>query len=168
MEYGRQDSRFHEYFLSGNKFKGRVVLRAIERRAEDVSKNFQDILNEFDNEGEILKILPPGNQPEGEEVRGEMFWLMIQTVDQKPNVLDAGSVRTGFRTPIGVSALPASIRSQIPQALRYWETTDNRIKNRRHDALLEALRRGDLDLNFDVLVKYDVSKQLATSLPGRR
>lgn len=159
VEYGRQDPQFHEYFLTGGKFKGRILWRAIERRAENVSKAFHDILNEFDNEGEVLKILPPGDKPEGDEIREDLFWVMIQPVDQQPNVLDLESVRKGFRPPIGFSALPVSIRRQIPKVFRYWEATDGRTRNRRHDALLEALKRRDLDLNFDVLIKYDVSKQ---------
>ena len=129
VEYGRQDPFVHEYFISGGKFKGRVLFRALERRSESVSKDYGDLMDEVD--ALEKQILPPGNQPEGDEVREAIFWVMIQPVDQRPNVLDAESVEKGFRTPLGISALPESVRKKIPEPFRYWEAKDTRTKNRR-------------------------------------
>lgn len=162
VEYGRQDSSFHEYFWSGGqKYKGRMIWRAIERRMEEPGSDFKTIASEFDHQGEVLgifkqEVLPPGDQPEGDQVREAIFWVMIQPRDQRPNVLDKESVTKGFRPPVGKSALPEAVRREIKNPeWQYWKAPDSRERNKRHDALLDALDSGKITLDFDQLLKVE-------------
>ncbi len=109
VEYGTNKPFFHEYFLSGGKLKGRILLRALTQEA-----------------GEYSDILERGKLPEEHEIRESFYWVAIQPLDQTPYCLSKDAVLKNWLPPSGISALPKYIRKKIPPELRYWETTDRK------------------------------------------
>jgi hypothetical protein len=101
VEFGARKPWFFEYFLDGEHFKGRYVVRAVER---------QEKADE--------PVLSPGKP---DETRGApMFWKFSQAA-WPPYVLSDEAVEKGWMPPKGVSCLPEFIRKKIPEKLRYWE-----------------------------------------------
>jgi len=130
MQLGAQKPYFHEYFLNGRIFKGRVVFRQLGRLEK------QDIL-------------PVG--VEARDMRDPYFWSFIQPVDQRPYVLSQEAVDKQWIPPNGLSALPEEIRSQIPAQLRYWTEKGDKARQVR-DQLLDAIKEGRLKINFDAVL----------------
>lgn len=159
VQYGRQDDKFHEYFMSGGGFKGRLLFRAINVEPRESMKILRSIADEFDSKGTIIsitKVAPPADQPEGERIEETTLWVMIQPKDQKPNVLDRSSVRRGFRPPVGKSALPQSIRNLIRNPeFQYWNAANSNERNKRHDALLDVIDDDTMRIDFNQLLKAE-------------
>ncbi len=104
---------------------------------------------------EILKqrVLPP-SVPQGETAfEGEPTWLAIQPDDMTPNVLSDDAVRKRFVPPLGKSALPKAVRTQVPEEFRYWtkSTTVDAVKTR--NALVKAMKSGDVKIDVDAPFK---------------
>ncbi len=107
---------------------------------------------------EILKqrALPP-SKPQGETgFAGEPAWLAIQPDDMTPNVLSNDAVKKRFVPPLGKSALPKAVRTQVPEEFRYWtkSTTVDAVKTR--NALVKAMKSGDVKI--DVGAPFKVRK----------
>lgn len=130
IQLGTQKPYFHEYFLDGDIFKGRLVFRQIGRLEK------QDVL-------------PVG--VEARDMRDPFFWSMIQPLDQQPYVLSPEAVEKKWMPPDGHSALPEEIRSQIPLQFRYWVEKGDKAGEVR-DALVEALKAKTMKLNFDAVL----------------
>lgn len=107
VEYGASKPSFIELWLSDGKLRsGRWLLRHIER------KNL-----EADDLADETKVLPPGKPGEGS------YWTLIQPEEEQrwsPYVLSKRAIDQGWLPPKGRSALPKSVRSRVPEGLRYW------------------------------------------------
>jgi len=101
VEYGSQQPHLHEYFFQGERLSGRWFFRILSR--------------------ELKEILPPGNEPEPENVRSGIYWVLIHPEDQTPYVLSQRAVEKGYLPPHGMSAIPKQVREKVPKGLRYWQ-----------------------------------------------
>lgn len=147
-EYGRQSTFFHEYFLRGGKFQGRLVVRQLGRRQLEEAKMaaFEELDEQLDDMmamGGVNKILPPSEAEEGGE-RTPGLWVVIQPIQQRPNVITKRSVDRGFLPPLGVSALPKAVRDRIPKDFRYWKAPNNEMAKEIRDNLVEQIDAGEL------------------------
>jgi hypothetical protein len=105
VEYGAWKPDFVELWLSDGKLRsGRWLLRKIERKdAEDDD-------------------LASGEKAE-ERPRTGSYWTLMQPEEDarwSPYVLSSRAISQGWLPPEGHSALPKSIRSRVPEELRYW------------------------------------------------
>jgi len=146
-EYGVQKDDVHEYFLKG-KLKGRLLFRRFPA-------------GEFQGSE---KILPPAEAEEGDLTTSEI-WMAIQPIDQTPLVISDGEVENKWIPPFEISALPPAVRDKVPAHFQYW-----RIKNRdgalgARDALVQALKSGDVKIDFDSLV-LGVAKKSDSDVSG--
>jgi len=105
---------FYELFLYGKKFNGRWVIR----------------------------LLP--NPWKSEMPRREFVWLMWKPEDQTPYVLTKRAVQKKWIPPRGISCLPPEIRRQIPPEYQYWKYADKQKRLEVRDALVEAIRKGEV------------------------
>lgn len=101
---------------------------------------------------EIAKneVLPPS---EGEFGRGDYGWLAIKPEDQLPYVLSDRAVEEGWIPPLGFSALPRSIKKQIPKEYRYWTVGAASGMRKVRDELVELMKKGEIKLNIPTLKK---------------
>jgi len=132
IQTGAQKPYFHEYFLNGKIFKGRIAFRLLGR----LEKQARDIL-------------PVG--VEAEDFRDPYFWSLIQPVDQRPYVLSREAAEKKWMPPDGFSALPEEVRSQIPLQFRYWNEKGERARTAR-DTLVDAIQDGRIKLDFDAVL----------------
>ena len=102
----------------------------------------------------LFRRLPPGD---GQDER----WLLDRPDEQLPFVLGEGAVAEGWVPPAGFSALPAAVRTTVPEALQYWALEDDAARRKIRDALVDALREGGLDLPLgkDVLPGDELEKR---------
>jgi len=98
VEFGSQKAYFNEYFLDG-KLKGRFCFRII---------------------GRSLESTLPAGIPE-EQPRTPYYWVFMQPQDSTPYVLSSGAADKDWLPPEGISALPETIRKNIPKRLRFWQ-----------------------------------------------
>lgn len=125
LEYGMNKSYFKEFFLDGQHLKGRLVFRQLSPW----------ITKELDLE----KILPPSK---GEEIsRTGIFWAVIQPKDALPYVLSDRAVKKASVSPQGFSALPRSIKKQVPQEFQYWTKSSEKDRIKIRDAYVEYLKK---------------------------
>lgn len=118
----------------------------------EVPENWTDVHKEFgpDDVVESKAILPPSEAQEGKPGRGK--WLAIQPDDPTPYVLGNEAIKKGWMPPQGVSALPKAVRKQVPAEHRYWKKKGVAAKQAR-DALAEAVKKGDVKLNYEAAYK---------------
>lgn len=144
VEYGAQKLDTHEYFLSGGKIKGRLMIRRLARAAL----------------GKQQAILPPGT--EEERAISDVLWVAIQPIDQTPIVLTKREVDKKWMPPLGKSALPATVRKIIPPEYRYWKAATAASARKIRDDLVEAMKKKEIEIDFEKLMvkRYDVEKQV--------
>jgi len=112
IEYGAQLPYFHEYFIKGKKFRGRIVFRMV-----------PNLDKEPDDEREFL-------------------WMTWKPKDQTPYVLTKRSIQKGYRTDFGISALPIEVRKKIPRKYHYWNERDADKRFEVRKELVEAIANG--------------------------
>ena len=137
IQTGTQKPYFHEYYVKGELFSGRICFRQLE--------HMQEI--EKDD-----KVLPAGIPME--DWRDPYFWSFIQPIDQRPYVLSPEAVEKKWMPPDGVSALPHEIKSILPLQFRYWSEKGDKARTAR-DTLVEAISAGRLKPDFDKLAKAE-------------
>lgn len=98
----------------------------------------------------IAKTVEPPSEGEGAPYGGTQ-WYAIKPDDPTPYVLSRDAVEKGWMPPIGVSALPGSIREKIPKEYRYWERRSHAQQMR--DALVDALDKGEVKLDYSSTYK---------------
>lgn len=170
VEFGAQKPGFHEYFFHGGGFNYRVFFRQLkiskaagEGKCEacatgdgalelgwtgsDTAKFCEPCAKDF--VGKADAVLPPSEEQAMSE---GLAWLAIYPGDQQPYVLGPDTVKKGWMPPDGRSALPAAIRSQVPEEFQYWRKTGDAARQAR-DALVEALKAKKVELNYDVPFK---------------
>jgi len=141
-EYGSQKLDVHEYFLHG-RLKGRLVIRRLARQALQ----------------EASKVLPPGKVDEA-LVTTTTLWVAIKPIDQTPIVLTDREVEKKWIPPFGISALPQAVRKLIPPKLQYWEIEDRTEALQARDALVAAIKTGELKIDFnETLLGQPLEKQ---------
>ena len=127
VEYGAQKPYFHEYFLSKGKLKGRWVFRQLRPK-------------EFKGKVELKEIIPPSRET---KYREEAAWFLMKPVDETPYVLSDSAIEKKWIPPAGVSALPKSIRTQVPKEFQYWKEKD---KAKRIEIRNKLVKEGILKL----------------------
>ncbi|KKN42119.1 hypothetical protein LCGC14_0716510 [marine sediment metagenome] len=96
----------------------------------------------------------PSSDPQGEAgVTGDPTWLAIQPDDMTPNAISDSAVKDGFVPPLGVSALPKAVRSQVPEEFRYWDKPTMAEAKKTRDALVQAMKDGDVKIDVDAPFK---------------
>jgi DNA adenine methylase len=118
-EYGARREGYREYFLTSNRPAGGVTGRAVFTKLD----------------GTKLDGTKPGGPREG-------TWLFSLPADDTPHVLSDRAVESGWVPPQGVSALPRSLKDDVPEEMRYWGHEGESARRRARDALVEALRDG--------------------------
>jgi hypothetical protein len=93
----------------------------------------------------VVKALPPGAEPDR---AGGRQWLAVYPEDPVPYVLSNEAVGKAWMPPVGVSALPAAVRSQIPKEFRYWHRTRPGDAKTARDALHEAIKGGKVKVDW--------------------
>lgn len=175
VEYGAQKPWFHEYFFNGEALDSKVVFRKLNFSIS--TEKFMQFVNEdnelnelfFDklydkNLGKIIeKAIVQRSRPssfveENEqfispavnlgEVETESGWVAIKTAEQTPHVLSNDSMEKKWIPPLGFSALPENIKTQIPKKFKYWEKEDATAALKTRDALVKSLRSKKLKLNI--------------------
>jgi len=130
VEWGVQLPWFKEFFLNGNKWKGRWAFRLVRREGEKhITPECAEDMGAFKQRD----VLPEG--VEEEDARTEGYFILMQPLDATPYVLGGEAVRKGTLPPYGVSALPHRIRSKVPKELRFWEMKDRAKAKQARDAL---------------------------------
>lgn len=97
--------------------------------------------------GSLTLALPPAEKP---AVRTPTMWMMIKPNDAIPYVLSRRAVRKGRISPHGISAIPKSIRTQIPKDLQYWGMRDQSIALKLRDELVNAIAKKEVEIDFTV------------------
>ncbi len=167
VEIGADKQDFREYFFNGKVIKGRIIFRRLDgQTSEKVEKHLGGVAVC----GAMVKAetLPvEGGAPANET---SAYWLVSQPEDQTPYVLSAGAVESGWLPPVGVSALPKSIRDSVPEALTFWSNADNKSREEKRKELMEHLNVGDatattkkLSKRF-AIVKSDDAKMVVTGI----
>ncbi|MEW6556020.1 MAG: DNA adenine methylase [Elusimicrobiota bacterium] len=87
------------------------------------------------------------------EFREEAAWFLIKPIDQTPYVLSDRAVEELWVSPQGISALPKSIREEIPKEYRYWLLEDEKNRRAIRDKLVSAIKTGELKIDFGKLTK---------------
>ena len=158
-EYGAQKPWFHEYFMHGRTMNYRLIFRQL--KLEEAAK-VEDIWNE-PAPGTSMRpyalskvVLPPSSSEEGGTLPGEAIWLAIRPNDQLPYVLGGEAVQKAWMPPLGRSALPRTLRSQVPEPLRYWNQRSEDKAREVRDALVAAMKAGEVKL--DPEATYKVAK----------
>lgn len=103
VDFGMQLPLYHEYFISGKNIKGALRFRQIE------------------------------SDGRGDTKKGESIWVGFFSVeDVTPTVLSPGVVKENVLPENGWSALPDSVKNDVPEALRFWDkkTTSEISKTR--------------------------------------
>lgn len=131
VEFGAQKPWLHEYFFHGGALNGRLIFRRL--KLGSVEKR---------------TVLPPSDSPE-EATIDEHRWLAILPDDLQPYVLDKSAVEKKWIPPVGHSALPAVIRSQIPSKYRFWnQKSESKVREVR-DSLVEAIGEKEVKLDYE-------------------
>jgi len=132
----------------------------------------------FDDEGGVLQIVEKGVVEFGAQFDGfhEYFpqgtglnypilfkrdgddWKASHSDDFTPFVLTEEAVEKGWLPPAGVSALPVEVRKQIPEGSRYWEKTDDGEAKTIRDGLVQAITKGDVEIDFALPFKREIRK----------
>jgi hypothetical protein len=95
------------------------------------------------------KVTLPPSEPEGGNLPGEAVWVAIRPDDLLPYVLGKEAVDKQWMPPLGFSALPRALRSQVPSGFRYWEQrTEDKARELR-DSLVEAMKSGEVKLDLE-------------------
>jgi len=131
---GAQKPDFYEFFIEDTKFNGRWVIR----------------------------LLP--NPWKREMPRTEFVYLMWKPEDQLPYVLSRRAVKKGWIPPYGVSCLPPKIRSRIPTRFKYWEKKNTIERKRLRDALVDAIKRGEVKLSMAVYLGAKVPPTITSPI----
>jgi hypothetical protein len=113
--YGAQKPTFHEYFLGGKLFKGRVTFRLIENRAE------------WKKTGE-----------------GTLSWMMFAPREQRPYTISTRASKKRWIPPQDVSAVPPSIKKRIPSTYQYWKPKDKSQRIKLRDQLLGLIKKKEV------------------------
>jgi site-specific DNA-adenine methylase len=138
IEYGAQKPWFHEYFVRGQGTRTRLILRQLKLGSE------------------VEKALPPSEPEAGAADKAN--WHAIKPDDQQPYVLDRDAVTKAWIPPVGVSALPKAVRSQIPERFRYWRQKTKAAVRKVRDELVEAIKRKEVKLDYSAPYKRAVTK----------
>ncbi|MHC5055987.1 MAG: DNA adenine methylase [Planctomycetota bacterium] len=77
----------------------------------------------------------------------KVIWLFSLPDDDMPNVLTARAVKDGWVPPQQYSALPRSLREDVPEERRYWLHAEAEKRLEIRDALVAALGSGELELS---------------------
>ena len=110
IEYLAQKDFMHEYYLHGDVFRGKFILRLLAK-----TKKWQKVGRE------------------------EQIWMLWRTKDDDlPYVLKKRSLERGWHPPEGKSCLPRFIRDQIPEGYEYWKYRGEKARKVRAE-LIKAL-----------------------------
>lgn len=168
LTHNSQKNWMHEYFLRGGVLDYRIFFRMLrlsfkEKAARDLAESLvrsldSSLLQSGNLEGIVLKQLEhffPGDEiskvvvleaSEQPFLEGEPAWFCIKPIDQTPHAVSARAVEDKWVPPPSVSALPAEVRRKVPQVYRYWEQREGGRRLQVRDALVVAMRAGEVKL----------------------
>lgn len=95
----------------------------------------------------VEKVTLPPSEGSDERPLGGRQWLAIRPDDQTPYVISPDAVKKGWVPPLGVSALPKVVRSQIPERFRYWEADSVAKARATRDELVKAASKGEVKID---------------------
>ena len=131
VEFGATKSYYHEYFLKGTKISGKLVIRQLPNVWKKISADSDE----------------PSKTGEGYTVWMSFF------ADPDPYVLSKRAVKEKWYPPKNISALPKTIRKQIPENYRYWEE-DNQIKaHKMRDELVSNIKNLSIKYEENFYIK---------------
>ena len=133
VEFGSFKSYFYEYFLDGNKFSGRYIVRLLSHK-----------MNE--------NILSTAKIPDETEIRTQGYWLFIEPDDQTPYILSEKAVEDGYISPFGYSYLPKNVRNNVPSEYQYWKIKNLKDRIKTRDLLVSSL--DNLNIKFSENTTY--------------
>jgi hypothetical protein len=110
VQYGASKDDYHEYFVNGKIFDGRIVAVKIENKAEWEKTD-----------------------------EGIMTWMFFKTKTEIPYVITRRAVKKGWIPEHGFSALPREYRNKVPAVSRWWIAKEkDRLKLR--DSYVESMK----------------------------
>jgi phosphoribosyl 1,2-cyclic phosphodiesterase len=126
VEFGAQKPFFHEYFIKGAKIgKRRMVVRRI-----------------------------PTRKSWG--VKESFAWLTFFTKgDDLPYTISRRAVTQGWTPPKGVSALPQSVKGQIPQNLQFWRAKNPKAVQIR---LVDEIKAKRVPIKLEASLQFAVKR----------
>ena len=131
VQFGASKSYFHEYFCNGKIFNGRLVFRLLENKAEWEKTD-----------------------------EGMMTWMMFNALKSpSPYVISARAVKKKWVPPFGVSALPKTIRTKIPNGFQYWKIEDTSKRRDVRDELVNIIKEKLLKLDSIRQGEFKLLKQ---------
>jgi len=132
VDWGAQLPQLSEFFVDGERWKGRIVFRRLGRhraRREDGWPTDEYV--------EGVEGQPVDNKAVLEGHAGN-YWLMERPEDTRPYVLSRTAVKSNWLPPKGVSCLPSSVREKVPENRRYW-TMERRVALEARKLLAEEM-----------------------------
>ncbi|KKM16724.1 hypothetical protein LCGC14_1682950, partial [marine sediment metagenome] len=126
VEFGAQKAAFHEYFLKGNKIgKRRLVVRRVPTRKDW-------------------------------NVKESFAWLAFFTKsDDLPYAISRRAISQGWTPPKGISALPQSVKAQIPRNSQYWRAKNAKSVQTR---LVDEIKAKRVVIKLEAGLQFSVKR----------
>ena len=78
-------------------------------------------------------------------------FMMWKPEDQTPYVLTKRAVQRRWIPPVGISALPPSVRSIVPAKFKYWNKNNITERLAMREALVDAIEKGEVRIHLQHL-----------------
>jgi len=154
VEFGAQTPMFNEYFIKGSNNRYRLVfkrdLEILDKRgvpSGKVTAQRSDVHKGIESVSIDDKAIAARD--------ALLTFSAHKETDPVPYVLTKSAVKAGWMPLAGVSALPESVREQVPDDLRYWESAEPKTKR---DRLVEAIEKNEVKIDFDLTFKTKPSE----------
>ncbi len=171
LETNWRSNRLREKGWQGE-FQGSQIgaeLNDVQRRAAKAESKLKELGEKSNKEPVVKAETLPVESGAPEQAEGS-YWLMSQPEDQTPYVISPGAVESGWLPPVGISALPKSVKDKVPEGLTFWSNADNKSREEKRKELMEHLNVGDatattkkLSKRF-AIVKSDDAKMVVTGI----
>jgi len=102
--------------------------------------------------GDSLSLaLAPAEKP---ELRTPTMWMLIKPNTDEPYVLSQRAATKGRMPPFGISALPKTIKDQIPAEFAYWTIKESKKALEVRNSLIAAIKKKKVKLDFTVFKSF--------------
>jgi len=128
VEYGALKDYYFEYWLHGNVFKNNHL---------------------------VIRRLPTAPKW---ELKSAFAWMGFFTLpDKLPYTITKRAIEKNYMPPQGISALPKSIRSQVPSVYQYW-TKKGKEAEQTRTALVTAIKKKDVVIKLAAGLRFAIKQ----------
>lgn len=86
-------------------------------------------------------------------------WTVTKPGEPTPYILSSEAVEGEWMPPVGYSALPKEIQSQIPKQLRYWEAKSTPAARVIRDELAKVIASKEVSLDYESAYRRQTTKE---------